>query len=76
MLPFDYQATRTDFKSDLNRLRRTARLAAELGSEWCYYWIEPTSDDLDFAATFRIGVLHRIGNQLIDQKSEGNCVVC
>jgi sugar phosphate isomerase/epimerase len=49
MLPFDYQARRTDFKADLTRLRATARLAGELGSPWCYYWIEPTSDELTFA---------------------------
>lgn len=49
MLPFDYQAPRADFKADLRRLRPIARTAGELGSPWCYYWIEPTSEDLTFA---------------------------
>jgi sugar phosphate isomerase/epimerase len=49
MLPFDYQAQRPDFNADLRRLRPMARAAGELGSPWCYYWIEPTSEELTFA---------------------------
>jgi hypothetical protein len=31
--------------------------------------------DFDVTASFRIGVLDRIGDQFVDQKSEGNRVV-
>jgi sugar phosphate isomerase/epimerase len=48
-LPFDYQAHRTDLKADLRTLRACARTAGALGSPWCYYWIEPTSEELTFA---------------------------
>jgi sugar phosphate isomerase/epimerase len=48
-LPFDYQAHRTDFKADLRRLRACARMAGALASPWCYYWIEPTSEELTFS---------------------------
>lgn len=47
-LPFDYQAHRADFKADLRRLRTAARAAGALASPWCYYWIEPTSEELSF----------------------------
>jgi sugar phosphate isomerase/epimerase len=48
-LPFDYQAHRPDLKADLRTLRACARTAGALGSPWCYYWIEPTSEELTFA---------------------------
>jgi sugar phosphate isomerase/epimerase len=48
-LPFDYQADRADFKADLRRLRACARSASALASPWCYYWIEPTSEELTFS---------------------------
>jgi hypothetical protein len=32
--------------------------------------------DVDGAAIFRIGILDRVGDELVDQKSQGNCVVC
>lgn len=48
-LPFDYQADRADFKADLRRLRACARAASALASPWCYYWIEPTSEELTFS---------------------------
>jgi sugar phosphate isomerase/epimerase len=48
-LPFDYQADRPDFKADLRRLRACARAASALASPWCYYWIEPTSEQLTFS---------------------------
>lgn len=47
-LPFDYQTHRTDFKADLRKLRAAARGAGALASPWCYYWIEPTSQELSF----------------------------
>lgn len=49
MLPFDYQAPRSDLGGDLRRLRPVARVAGELAGPWCYYWIEPTSEELTFA---------------------------
>jgi sugar phosphate isomerase/epimerase len=49
MLPFDYQGPRTDFRADLRRLAALARVAGRLGSVWCYFWIEPTSEELTFA---------------------------
>ncbi len=48
-LPFDYQAHRTDLKADLRRLGACARTAGALASPWCYYWIEPISEELTFA---------------------------
>jgi sugar phosphate isomerase/epimerase len=48
-LPFDYQADRADFKADLRRLRACAHSASALASPWCYYWIEPTSEELTFS---------------------------
>jgi sugar phosphate isomerase/epimerase len=48
-LPFDYQAPGTEMKEGLRKLRAAARGARALGSPWCYYWIEPTSEDLSFA---------------------------
>lgn len=32
--------------------------------------------DVDLATTFWISILDRVGNQLVDQKSQRNCVVC
>ena len=55
-LPFDYQADLEDFSADLRRLDRAAALAHDLGSPWCYYWIEPCSDDLTFAANTKLHV--------------------
>jgi sugar phosphate isomerase/epimerase len=55
-LPFDYQADREDFSADLRRLARAAALAHDLGSPWCYYWIEPCSDELTFAANTALHV--------------------
>jgi sugar phosphate isomerase/epimerase len=48
-LPFDHQVGLRDYSAELRRLTRAASLAAELDSPWCYYWIEPFSDELNFA---------------------------
>lgn len=48
-LPFDYQAPGVDVKAGLRTLRAAARGAGALASPWCYYWIEPTSEELSFA---------------------------
>jgi sugar phosphate isomerase/epimerase len=65
-LPFDYQAKRTDLKADLRRLRTCARTAGALESPWCYYWIEPTSDELTFAenAAMQVDRLRAIADVL------------
>jgi sugar phosphate isomerase/epimerase len=56
MLPFDFIA-RTSFNTESMRLLdRAARAAAMLDSPWCYYWIEPASDDLSFAANAELHV--------------------
>jgi sugar phosphate isomerase/epimerase len=47
-LPFDYQARRANFRADLRSLRTAARVAGAVASPWCYYWIEPTSEELSF----------------------------
>jgi len=49
-LPFDFMAPKAEFARGLRRLSRVASLAGQLRSEWCFYWIEPTSDELSFAA--------------------------
>jgi sugar phosphate isomerase/epimerase len=50
-LPFDYQALgAAEFRAQLPRLARAARLAQTLDSAPCYYWIEPFSDHLSYAA--------------------------
>jgi sugar phosphate isomerase/epimerase len=50
MLPFDHQADERTFALGMRRLPAIAKLAGGLGSPWCYYWIEPASDELDYAA--------------------------
>ncbi len=50
MLPFDHQTDRGSFAGHLRRLERAAALAGQLGAIWCYYWIEPASDELTYAA--------------------------
>jgi sugar phosphate isomerase/epimerase len=50
-LPFDYQALgAAEFRTELPRLARAARLAQAIDGPWCYYWIEPFSDHLSYAA--------------------------
>jgi sugar phosphate isomerase/epimerase len=48
-LPFDYQVPGADLKTGLQKLRAAALGAGALASPWCYYWIEPTSEELTFA---------------------------
>lgn len=49
MLPFDLLLSDHEFDHQLRRLGRAARVAAELESPWCYYWIEPSSNELTYA---------------------------
>lgn len=49
-LPFEHQAgTDRAFTRGLRALARAACLAGQLGSPWCYHWIEPASNELTFA---------------------------
>lgn len=49
-LPFDHQAgTDAMFTRALRLLARASWLAGQLGSPWCYHWIEPASDEFTFA---------------------------
>jgi sugar phosphate isomerase/epimerase len=54
-LPFDYQAD-PPRPAQMARLGRLAERAARLGSPWCYYWIEPASDELTYAANTALHV--------------------
>jgi sugar phosphate isomerase/epimerase len=49
MLPFDLLVSDQEFDRQLRYLDRAGRVAAELGSEWCYFWIEPASNKLTYA---------------------------
>jgi sugar phosphate isomerase/epimerase len=70
-LPFDYQAQRPNFKADLRRLRAVARVAGALASPSCYYWIEPTSEELSFDENTAMQV-ERIG-AIADVLGEHGC---
>jgi len=48
-LPFNQEGDQAEFSAGLKRLPRVAELASALGSPWCFSWIEPFSDELDFA---------------------------
>jgi sugar phosphate isomerase/epimerase len=54
-LPFDYQAE-PPTAAQMSRLRRLAKRAGRLGSTWCYYWIEPASDQYTFSANTALHV--------------------
>jgi sugar phosphate isomerase/epimerase len=49
-LPFSQEADQAIFSAGLRRLSRAAEIAKALGSQWCFSWIEPFSDELTFAA--------------------------
>jgi sugar phosphate isomerase/epimerase len=49
MLPFDLLLSDHEFDHQLRRLGRAAGIAAQLGSPWCYYWIEPASNEQTYA---------------------------
>jgi sugar phosphate isomerase/epimerase len=67
-LPFDLLVDDVLLGGLLRRLDRAASLAAELGSPWCYYWIEPTSDELPYAANtaWHVSRLRPIADILAD----------
>lgn len=48
-LPFNYERGDAEMAAGLKCLPKAARLARDLGSPWCFSWIEPTSDDFDYA---------------------------
>ena len=54
-LPFDYQAG-PPTAEQMSRLRRLAERAGRLGGPWCYYWIEPASDELTYTANAALHV--------------------
>jgi sugar phosphate isomerase/epimerase len=49
-LPFNYEVGEAEMAAGLKLLPRAARLARDVGSPWCFTWIEPTSDELDYSA--------------------------
>ena len=49
-LPVDFRSTEESYQADLARLPQYAALAQQLGSPWCFTWILPFSDTLDYAA--------------------------
>ena len=49
-LPVDFRGAEDVYQAGLADLPDFARLAEALGSPWCYTWIWPFSDELDFAA--------------------------
>jgi sugar phosphate isomerase/epimerase len=51
-LPFNYEVGEAELSAGLKLLPRAARLAQDVGSPWCFSWIEPTSDELDYSANF------------------------
>jgi sugar phosphate isomerase/epimerase len=52
-LPFNYERSEAEMSAGLRRLVPAARLAGQLGSPWCFSWIEPTSDEYDYSANTR-----------------------
>lgn len=49
-LPVDFRRDEETFRRDLADLPRQAALAGEVGAPWCFTWILPHSDELDYAA--------------------------
>ena len=49
-LPVDFRRDEQTFRRDLADLPRQAALAGEVGAPWCFTWILPHSDELDYAA--------------------------
>ena len=56
MLPFEFMSRASFNTESMRMIERAARAAAMLHSPWCYYWIEPASDDLSFAANAELHV--------------------
>ena len=49
-LSVDFRRDEEAFRRDLADLPRQAALAGELGAPWCFTWLLPYSDELDYAA--------------------------
>lgn len=49
-LPFDFRGDEAAYQEGLKLLPECAALAQALGSPWCFTWILPFSDQLDYAA--------------------------
>jgi sugar phosphate isomerase/epimerase len=49
-LPFDFRGDDAAYQEGLRLLPECAALAQALGSPWCFTWILPFSDQLDYAA--------------------------
>ena len=49
-LPIDFRRDEEAFRRDLADLPRQAALAGEMSAPWCFTWILPYSDELDYAA--------------------------
>jgi sugar phosphate isomerase/epimerase len=49
-LPVDFKSSEDSYRTGLAALPRHASLAQQLGSPWCFTWILPYSDELDYGA--------------------------
>ncbi len=49
-LPLEFRTSEEAYRTSLEKLPQYAGLAQQLGSPWCFTWILPFSDTLDYAA--------------------------
>ena len=57
---------------DVKSVRQAGAIVGDFDLEMS---VDFPGGDFDFAATFRISVFDRVGDQFVDQKSQGNRVV-
>lgn len=55
-LPVDFRRDEETYQAELAKLPTYARIAQQLGSPWCYTWILPSSDELDYDANMGLHV--------------------
>ncbi|HEY7416737.1 MAG TPA: sugar phosphate isomerase/epimerase [Ktedonobacteraceae bacterium] len=55
-LPFDFGGSDERYQAGLEMLPNYARLAQQLGGHWCFSWIMPFSETLDYAANLEFHI--------------------
>lgn len=67
-LPVDFKGSEDTYRTGLAALPRYAALAQGVGSPWCFTWILPYSDDLDYGANMErhVALLHPVADVLAE----------
>lgn len=67
-LPVDFKGTEEAYRAGLAKFGRYAALASQLESPWCFTWILPYSDELEYAANMErhVALLRPVARILAD----------